>query len=72
MVPAHRGCFNLASNYHNFHLEVINLTTILRKNAYPLYFIEDCVRAFLDKKYVKLPIITTVPRKEVHMEHLFV
>ena len=60
-------CFNLASNYHTFHLEVIKLTTILRKNAYPLHFIEDCVRAFLNKKYEKLPIITTVPRKDVHI-----
>ena len=58
-------CFHLCSDFEKFHHEVDNLKCILRKNNYPQYFIDNCIRKFLDKIFQPKPIKHNVPKKEI-------
>ena len=43
----------ICSDYVKFHEEVIKLKVIWQKNGFPLFFIDRCVKKFLDKLFVK-------------------
>lgn len=58
-------CFSICSDMSRFHNELCELKNILRKNGYPLYFLDKCVKRFLDKIYIPRVPIITVPRKEI-------
>ena len=42
--------FTFTVDWNKFHTEVEYLKEILRKNSYPEYFIDKCIKMFLDKK----------------------
>ena len=57
-------CQQLTSSSQKFHEEVMRLRSILAKNSYPLEFVDQCVNAFLNKKY-KRPVHTVEKRTEM-------
>ena len=50
-----------------FHEEVCFLRQTLLKNAYPGYFIDKCVKCFLDKIFIAKKVFLTVPQKELRL-----
>ena len=62
----HRA-FTLCSTWEKFHEEVCFLRQTFLKNAYPGYFIDKCVKCFLDKIFVAKRVVFTVPKKELRI-----
>ena len=56
--------FSIFSDYTWFHLEVENLTDLLKKNSYQSGIIEQSIRSLLNKLHVPKKVMPTVPRKE--------
>ena len=57
--------FHLSSDFKKFHHEVNNLKNILYKNSYPVSFVDDCIKKFLNKIFAPKKIVFTVPKKEI-------
>tara|TARA_Y100000310_G_scaffold202746_1_gene202988 strand:- start:291 stop:1547 length:1257 start_codon:yes stop_codon:yes gene_type:complete len=62
----HRA-FVLCCNWDKFHVEVCFLKKIFRKNLFPEYFIDRCVKTFLDKIFTVKKTVITVPKKEIRI-----
>ena len=60
----------ICSDYARFHEEVSKLKVIWQKNGFPLFFIDKCVKKFLDKLFVKKSSIES-PKKEVFFPMVF-
>ena len=45
--------YNVCSDYPSFHQEVLFLKSVWQKNSFPLFFIDKCVKKFLDKLLIK-------------------
>ena len=60
----HRA-FVLCSSWHKFHEEVGFLKEIFLKNSYPSYFVDKCIKVFLDKIFIAKTAYFTVPQKEL-------
>ena len=60
----HRA-FVLCCDWNKFHAEVTFLKDIFRKNAFPGFFTDRCVKVFLDKIFVARKVVSTVPKKEL-------
>lgn len=52
----------ICSSWYLFDLEVKNIYSILKCNDYPIYFIDRCLKTFLNKKLC--PSNPTVPDKK--------
>ena len=48
----HRS-YNIRSNYTSFHQEILFLKSVWQQNSFPLFFIDKCVKKFLDKLFIK-------------------
>ena len=57
--------FSIASDFSRFHTEVIHLKEILRKNAFPIKLVDNCIKYFLNKKFLNSPVTLTVKKKEL-------
>ena len=57
----------LCCNWNKFHLEVCFLKDIFRKNSFPQFFTDRCVKAFLDKLFTVKKVVTTVPKRELRI-----
>ena len=57
--------FSIVSDFSRFHTEVIHLMKILRKNAFPIKLVDNCIRNFLNKKFLNTPVTLTVKKKEL-------
>ena len=62
----HRA-FTLCSTWEKFHEEVCTLRQTFLKNAYPGFFIDKCIKIFLDKVFVTKKVFLTVPQKELRI-----
>ena len=60
----HRA-FVLCCDWNKFHAEVTFLKDIFRKNAFPGFFTDRCVKVFLDKIFVARKVVLIVPKKEL-------
>ena len=60
-------CFCLVFDMSNFHFEIENLNKILLSNGYSNTFIDKCLSKFIDKLYVKKPVIETIPKKQLYL-----
>ena len=60
----HRA-FVLCSSWDKFHEEVVFLKEIFLKNSFPSYFVDKCVKTFLDKIFIAKKVYLTVPHKEL-------
>ena len=53
------------SYFFRFHTEVSHLKNILRKNAFPVRLVNNCIKTFLSKKFLHTPVALTVEKKEL-------
>ena len=60
----HRA-FILCCSWSKFHEEVTFLKKTFRKNIFPEFFIDKCVKTFLDKILIAKEVVTTVPKMEL-------
>ena len=58
-------CFSLCSDFIKFHHEINKLKSIQHKNSYPQDLIEKCIKEFLDKMLAPMPVVSTVPKKDL-------
>ena len=47
----HRS-YKVCSDYASFHQEILFLKSVRQKNCFPLFFIDKCVKKFLDKLFI--------------------
>ena len=57
--------FSVVSDFFRFHTEVIHLKQILRKNAFPIKLVDNCIKNFLNKIFLNSPVTLTVKKKEL-------
>ena len=50
-----------------FHFEFEKLKEILLCNGYSNKFIDKCSSKFMDKLYIKKPVMLTVPKKQLYL-----
>ena len=55
----------ICSNWTKFHEELSFLKQVFFKKGYPLSFIDNCFKTFLDKLFIKRPQLTTVEKKNL-------
>ena len=60
-------CFCLVSYMSKFHFENENLKEILLSNGYSNKFIDKCISKFMNKLYIKKPVMLTVPKKPLYL-----
>ena len=60
-------CFCLVFDMSKFHFEIENLNEILLSNGYSNTFIDKCLFKFMNKLYVKKPLILTIPKKQLYL-----
>ena len=56
-------CFKICSDWTRFHEELSFLKQVFLKNGYPLSFIGNCFKTFVDKLFVKRPQLIAVEKK---------
>ena len=59
------GSFNLYSNYENFHQEIETLKSIFKHKNYPQDFVNQCIKEFLNKLFIKKYLKFMVPKREL-------
>ena len=60
-------CFCLVSNMPKFHFEIEKLKEILLSNGYSNKFIDQCISKFMNKLYIKKPVMLTIPKKQLYL-----
>ena len=60
-------CFCLVSDMCKFHFEIEKLKEILLPNGYSNKFIDKCISKFMNKLYIKKPVMLTVPKKQLYL-----
>ena len=60
----HRS-FRLCSSYENFHREIETLKSIFKHNNYLQNFVNQCIKKFLNKLFIKRDINFMVPKREL-------
>ena len=60
-------CFKICSDWTKFHEELSFLKQVFLKNGYPLSFIDNCFKTFVDKLFIKRPQSATVEKKTLFL-----
>ena len=60
-------CFKICSDWTKFHEELSFLKQVFLKNGYPLSFIDNCFKTFVDKLFIKHPQLITVEKKTLFL-----
>ena len=63
-------CFCLVA-MSNFHFEIENFKEILLSNGYSNKFIDKNISKFMNKLYIKKPVMFTVPKKQIYLVSSF-
>ena len=50
-----------------FHFEIEKLQEILLPKGYSNKFIDKCISKFMNKLYIKKPVMLTVPKKQLYL-----
>ena len=50
-----------------FHFEIEKLKEILLSNEYSHKFIDKCISKFMNKLYIKKPVVSKVPKKQLYL-----
>ena len=50
-----------------FHFEIEKLKEILLSNGYSNNFFDKCISKFMNKLYIKKPVMLTVPKKQLYL-----
>ena len=56
-------CFKICSDWTKFHEEISFLEQVFLKSRYPLSFIDNCFKTFVDELVIKHPQLITVEKK---------
>ena len=56
-------CLKICSDWNKFHEQLSFLKQVFLKNGYPLPFIDDCFKTFVDKLLIKRPQLIRVEKK---------
>ena len=56
--------YNICADYVTLHTEIEFLISIWQRNSFPLFFIDKCIKRFLDKLFIKQNISGTVTKKK--------
>ena len=56
---------DLFSDMFKFHFEIEKLQEIVLSNGYSNKFIDTCISKFMNKLYIKKPVMLTVPKKQL-------
>ena len=56
--------YNICADYVTLHTEIEFLKSIWQRNSFPLFFIDKCIKRFLDKLFIKRNISGTVSKKK--------
>ena len=62
--------FCLVSDMSKFHFEIEKLKEILLSKGYSNKFIDKCISKFMNKLYIKKPVMLTVPKTQLYLELL--
>ena len=58
--------YNICADYSILHNKIKYLRTIWQKNSFPLFFIDNCIKFFLDKLFITCKSSNTISdRKEI-------
>ena len=57
--------FSICSSYEKFNEEIVLLIYIFKKNEYPQFFIDKCIKNYSSKLFVLNRIIRTVDKKQL-------
>ena len=60
-------CFCLVSDMSKFHFEIEKLKEILLSNGYSNNFFDKCISKFMNKLYIKKPVMLTIPKKQLYL-----
>ena len=60
----HRS-FRLCSSYESFHREIETLKLIFKHNNYPQNNVNQCIKKFLNKLFIKKDLNFMVPKREL-------
>ena len=60
-------CFKICSDWSKFNEELSFLKQVFLKNGYPLPFIDNCFKTFVDKFFIKRPQLITVEKKTLFL-----
>ena len=60
-------CFKICSDWTKFHEELSFLKQVFLKNGYPLSFIDNSFKTFVDKLFIKRPQLATVEKKTLFL-----
>ena len=56
--------YNIYVDYVTLHTEIEFLKSIWQRNSFPLFFIDKCIKGFLDNLFIKRNISGTVSKKK--------
>ena len=57
--------FSVVSDFSRFHSEECHLKEILKKNAFPIKLIDNCIKNFLNERLTKTPVTLTAEKKDL-------
>ena len=63
--------YTICSDFNKLHEEINRLKVIWQKNSFPLFFIDKCVKKFLDKLFIKKTSNERVDKKEIVVPLVF-
>ena len=58
------GAYNICADYVTLHNEIELLKSIWQRNSFPLFFIDNCIKKFLNKLFIKQNIPGPVSKKK--------
>ena len=57
--------FSIVSNLYKFNTKVSHLKNLLRKNVLRSKLVDNCIKTFLNKKFLHTPFALTIEKKEL-------
>ena len=57
--------FRLCSSYKNFHREIETLKSLFKHNNYPQNFVDQCIKKFFNKLFIKKDLNFMVLKREL-------
>ena len=67
VYPLAHPCFKICSDWTKFHEELSFLKQAFLENGYPLSFIDNWFKTFVDKLFIKRPQLITVEKKTLFL-----
>ena len=56
---------SVCSNYEDSHQEFASLKSIFKRNSHPYFFVNHCIKKFLNQLFIKRDLNFVVPKREL-------